>query len=168
MANVSGLASRVSAGLAGAFAVALMAVAPAAHAANANAVLTLKASPIDPADGQARASLSRDATPTEPAANFRAAYTVSIYNPTNSSKNFRFVGNVDVPEGDRAATPPTQFVSSRPDCALSSTNPVQILCPKIDVAKGKTVTFSFEFRTPTAGASMDLLANCSSRRPTAR
>jgi hypothetical protein len=130
-----------------------------AHAGNADAVLTLTASPIDPADGKPRASLSRDAIATEPAANFRAAYTVSIFNPSNSSKNFRFVGNVNVPAGDTGSAAPTQFVSSRSDCSLTSTAPVQIVCPKIEVAKGRTVVFSFQFRTPTAGKSMDLLAN---------
>lgn len=146
--------------LAGLCAAAAVGVAAPAHAANANAVLTLTAAPVDPADQKARASLSRNATGSEPAVDFRAAYQVSIYNPTNSSKNFRFVGNITVPVGqDGLTTPPTQFASSRGDCAQTGSNPVQIVCPKLEVAKGKTIVFSFEFRTPTSGASMNLGAS---------
>jgi hypothetical protein len=142
---------------------ALLGGAGLALAANANAVMTLSAEPIDPADNKARASVSRDPSPTDPkGANFVAAYTVSIYNPTNSSKNFRFEGDVSVaaPTGGGNPTPPTQFVSSRSDCILTqSTNPVHITCAKLEVAKGATINFRFEFRTPTAGSSMSLGAS---------
>jgi hypothetical protein len=149
---ISEFSSRLAAlaGTLGLCAAVTLALVPPASAANADAVLTLKAVP-------AVASLSRDATLTEPDTTFRAAYQVSIFNPSNSSKNFRFVGHVTVPGG--GGSTPTQFVSSRRDCTLTSTNPVAITCPKIEVAKGKTILFSFEFRTPTAGASMDLGAS---------
>lgn len=128
---------------------ALVAVSPA-QAGKADAVLTLEAVPTV-------ASVSRDATATEPAADFRAAYRVSIYNPSNSSKNFRFVGNVTV--AGQGSTPPTQFVSSRPDCTLTGTNPVEVMCPKLEVAKGATINFQLEFRTPTVGSQMNLWAS---------
>ena len=138
------------ASLAGLFAAASLSWVAPAHAGNADALLTLTAVPT-------MASVSRNTTATVPAADFRAAYTVSIFNPSNSSKNFRFVGNVTV--DGAGSTAPTQFVSSRPDCTLAGINPVQVVCPKLEVAKGTTITFQLEFRTPTEGTQMNMLAS---------
>lgn len=127
-------------------------VAPAANAGNADAVMTLGVTPSP------EVSISRDPVSVGP--NYRVAYTVSIFNPSNSSKNFRFVGNLTTdPDAGNQSAPPTDFKSSRSDCSLTSTNPVQIVCPKLEIAKRTTIRFRFEFRTPTAGSQLNLLAN---------
>lgn len=122
-----------------------------ALAGNADAVMSIKSDPTT-------ASVSRDATATSAAANFFVSYTVKIYNPSNSSKNFRFVGLISVAaDVNGAAAMPTDLVSSRSDCKLTSAD--QITCPKLEVAKQTTVTFTLQFRTPTAGGEMTLLGN---------
>lgn len=127
-------------------------------ATNPNATMTINSDPSPDTNPAQWATVSRDAVGTVGAADYYISYTVSITNPTNSSKNFRFVANIAV--DGAVVAPPTQLVSSRPDCRLTvSTNPVQVTCPNLEVAKEKTVTFSLRFRTPTAGTSMEMGAN---------
>jgi len=122
----------------------------AVYAGNADAVMTIASVPTT-------ASISRDAAGSAASADFYASYTVSITNPSNSSKNFRFIGDVTVAGGSGAV--PTNLVSSRADCTLTTANPVRVTCPKLEVAKQTTVRFSLQFRTPTDGTQMELLGN---------
>lgn len=125
---------------------------------NPDAFMTIGSDPNPNTEPAQWATVSRDATGSVGAADYYIAYTVSITNPTNSSKNFKFIANYTV-SGPAAVAPPTNLVSSRPDCAFTVNNPYQVTCPKLEVAKGKTITFTLRFRTPTAGQLMEMSGN---------
>jgi hypothetical protein len=125
---------------------------------NPDATMTIASDPSPNTDPPQWATVSRDATGSVGAADYYIAYTVSITNPSNSSKNFKFIADFTV-SGGAVLKPPTNLVSSRPDCAFTVNNPFQVTCPKLEVAKGKTITFTLRFRTPTAGASMTMMGN---------
>lgn len=126
----------------------LLAGAAPAHAGNADATMGIVSDPLS-------ASVSRNPIGGAGGADFFVSYTVSITNPSNSSKNFRFIGDVVVTGGPA----PTGFLSSRPDCVLTTSDPVRITCAKLEVAKQATVKFSVQFRTPIAGSQMALLGS---------
>jgi hypothetical protein len=124
---------------------------------NPNATMTIASDPSPNTDPPQWATVSRDAAGSVGAADYYIAYTVSITNPTNSSKNFKFIANFTV-SGVGEVKPPTDMVPSRTDCAYTVSE-LKVTCPKLEVAKGKTITFTLRFRTPTAGESMTMMGN---------